>query len=70
MPRNLKAEMVRYSVTAMNVAEAIGKSDRAVRDKLDDKTPFDVNEAFTVRDRFFPGMTLEYLFSRVPSETI
>ena len=63
MLSNLKAEMARYRVSILDVAEAIGRSDRAVRDKVDGKTEFSFREAEAVRDKFFTGITLEYLFA-------
>lgn len=64
MLRNLQAEMVRNGVTSSNLASAIKKTDRSVRDKLAGKSYFGIDEAINIRDAFFPGMTLEYLFAQ------
>ena len=63
MLSNLKAEMARYRVSILDVAKAIGKTDRGARDKVDGKTEFTFREAEAVRDKFFSGNTLEYLFA-------
>lgn len=64
MLRNLQAEMARSGVTVGAVSKSIGKSDRKVRDTLAGRYQFGVYEAFTIRDTFFPGLTMEYLFAR------
>ena len=61
---NLMAEMARSGVQANTIAQAIRKSERTVKDKVSGKYEFGIYEAFAIRDRFFPGMTLEYLFAR------
>lgn len=61
---NLKAEMTRYGVTATDIAKVTGKTDRSVRDKISGKRDFTLPESAAIRDAFFPGMKLEYLFSR------
>lgn len=60
---NLKAEMVRRSISILDIAREIGRTDRSVREKINGRTQFSVPEATTVRDRFFPGFSLEYLFT-------
>lgn len=67
MLNNLSAEMKRNGLNSVNIASVIGKSDKAVRDKISERSQFDVYEAMNIRDKFFPGMTLEYLFARQKS---
>ena len=62
--RNLQAEMTRSGVSVGAVSKSIGKSDRKVRDTLAGRYQFGVYEAFKIRDTFFPGLTMEYLFAR------
>lgn len=64
MLNNLRAEMKRSGLNSLNIARVIGRSDRAVRDKISEKSQFDVYEAMSIRDELFPGMTIEYLFER------
>lgn len=63
MLNNLKAEMVRNGVSALAMADAIGRTRRTVTDKIIGKCEFYTSEAIAIRDRFFPGMALEYLFA-------
>lgn len=62
MLNNLKAEMARYGVSSADIAKAIEKAERSVRDKIKGVYDFTLPEAILVRDKFFPGMSLEYLF--------
>lgn len=69
MLSNLKAEMVRAGVSVDDVATKVGKSCRTIRDRLNGKVMFPINEAIAVRNAFFPGMDLDYLFSRSERES-
>lgn len=69
MLNNLSAEMKRNGLNSVRLANAIRKTDRAVRDKISGKSQFDIYEAMSIRDQFFPGMTLEYLFARQTEST-
>ena len=60
---NLRAEMARYGVSMLDVANVIGRSDKGTSDKIAGRTTFSIQEAMAVRDRFFSGYTLEYLFA-------
>lgn len=64
MLNNLRAEMARFDVTPADIAREIGKSDRCVRDKISGKTDVSIPEAMEIRDKFFPGLSLEYLFAK------
>lgn len=68
MLSNLKAEMARADVTIYAVAKAIGKGERTVRERIKGNGYFSVSDAITVRDAFFPGMELEYLFARADQQ--
>lgn len=61
---NLRAEMVRIGIKTTDIARAIGKTERSVRYKVSGQRSFSVEEALTIRDSFFPGLSVEYLFSR------
>ena len=64
MLSNLKAEMVRLGVSVDDMAAGAGKSNRTIRERLKGKVVFPIDEAMDIRDKFFPGMDLEYLFAR------
>lgn len=72
MLNNLSAEMKRNGLNSVSLAGVIGKSDKAVRDKISGRSQFDIYEAMKIRDKFFSGMTLEYLFARQenPMDTV
>lgn len=63
MLANLKAEMVRNRVTKFDIAKVIGKSDKKVFESVKGLYSFSVDDAMKIRDTFFPGMTIEYLFA-------
>lgn len=63
MMRNLRAEMERNGVNVRNIQDLIGKSDKSVRNKISGRSAFTLPEAIDIRDAFFCGMSLEYLFS-------
>lgn len=63
MYRNLTAEMARRGLNADDIARVIKKSVRTARDKLSGKYPFYFDEAVKIKETFFAGMDLEYLFA-------
>ncbi len=65
--RNLSAEMARYGVSKEDLRVLLSCTDKTVSNKLNDTTEFSISEAMKVRDSFFLGMRLEYLFSQNPS---
>ncbi len=52
--QNLKAEMRRYNVTQGDMADFMGMSTNNVSLKINEKVPFTIEEAWSIRDRFFP----------------
>ena len=60
--KNLSAEMVRFGVGIADLQHILNCTDKTVRNKLSGATEFSVNEAFAIRDSFFPGLRIEYLF--------
>lgn len=64
MLRNLCAEMARHEVKTTDISKVIKKTDRSVRLKVAGANAFTMPEAIAIRDAFFSGLTLEYLFAR------
>lgn len=64
MLRNLKAEMVRYGITTTDLSRVSNKTERSIQLKVAGKNAFTFPEVVAIRDAFFPGMSLEYLFAR------
>lgn len=62
--RNLSAEMARYGVSNTDIRSLLGCSGKTVTNKLAESTSFSVDEAIKIRDTFFPGLRIEYLFAR------
>ena len=59
---NLKAEMARVKVSQADVAEFLGMSTSNFNLKVNERIPITVQEAEEIKNRFFPGLTLDYLF--------
>lgn len=64
MLRNLRAEMARANVTVAEIAALSGRSCRTISDRIKGKGQFPIQDAIGVKNAFFPGMDLEYLFAR------
>lgn len=60
---NLKAEMARKSITLVQIAEKLGLNTATVSAKLNNYNRLKYCECVAIRDDFFPGMTIDYLFS-------
>lgn len=68
--RNLSAEMIRYGVSNADIQTALSCSSKTVANKLNETTEFSVGEAMTIRDTFFPGLRIEYLFAKGDTATV
>lgn len=68
MLHNLKAEMTRNEISVDMIQKVISKTEKTTRAKINGRSGFSIEEALAVRNTFFPGMDLEYLFARKPSE--
>lgn len=60
--RNLLAEMTRYGITKKDLAAFLKLRYATIVDKTNGKSRFYLDEAFEIRNHFFPGIDLEYLF--------
>lgn len=67
--RNLSAEMARFGVSNSDIQAALDCSSKTVTNKLNEATEFSVSEAIKIRDTFFPGLRIEYLFARSEQES-
>lgn len=63
--KNLCAEMTRYGVSNNDIQTVLGcsLSLKTVQNKVSGATEFSVVEAMKIRDQFFPGLRIEYLFA-------
>ena len=64
MLHNLMAEISRGGIKRKQLADAIEVSDKALQNKIYGRTDFTLPEAVKIRDSFFPGMDLQYLFEK------
>ena len=61
---NLAAEMARRGVTARDLATLLGKNVATIYPKLRPGKPdFKTRDAFAIKDRYFPNLTVDYLFA-------
>lgn len=61
---NLAAEMSRRGLSATDLSRVTGKTVRSMQNKVAGRYEFTMQEAKTIRDAFFIGMDLEYLFTQ------
>ena len=65
--KNLEDEMTRYGVSIADIQKAIGcKSKKAAWNKVRGKTAFTILEALKIRNSFFLGYAIDYLFAPDP----
>lgn len=62
MYENLNKEMANRKVKQSDIAKVLGKRNATVSDKLRGIYPFTLNEAKTIRNVFFQGYDIDYLF--------
>lgn len=60
---NLKAEMARKGISIEEVSKALDIHRNSVANKINGDTPFTVEEAFKIHDKYFPKLSLDYLFA-------
>jgi hypothetical protein len=61
--KNFKAEMLRHGVTVRDIQNALACSEKTARNKISGESEFGIAQAIMIRDMFFPGMRLEYLYA-------
>ena len=65
MNKNLKAEKARKGIKNKHLANGIGINPATMSAKLNIAGRMRLDEAQCLRDKFFPGMTMDYLFGDV-----
>lgn len=61
--KNLEAEMARNSITINDIRNVLQCSEKTVRNKINGDTDFYFSECLKIRNAFFQGLRLEYLFA-------
>lgn len=58
----LRGELKSIGVKQVEVADLLGMTNSNFNRKLAETVPFTRDEMFAIRDRYFPGVTIDYLF--------
>lgn len=61
---NLKAEMAKRNVTIEAIADYLGIHRNSVSYKINRGGSFSIEESMDIRKRFFPDLTLDYIFAK------
>ena len=59
----LKAEMARKGLKGIDIAETLQISAKSAYNKINGITEFTLKETIAVRDKYFPDMTIDFLFN-------
>ena len=62
--RNLAAEMARRGFHCIDLAKVLNITESSTSKKLCGKTTIAIEEAFTIKNKLFPSLTIEYLFEK------
>ena len=60
----LEAKITEYGIKKKDIANAIGITPRALSLKLTGKVKFSFDEALTIKQTFFPDISIEELFDK------
>ena len=66
---NLRAEMARNNVTIKDMADAAEITRDTMSNKLSRKTPINLNEAFLIVTKCFPGSDIWFLFKELADDS-
>jgi hypothetical protein len=62
MFKNLLAEMARRDINNLDLSKLLKLTPNTISRKMTGKSEFTRKEMFTIRNSFFPELTIEYLF--------
>lgn len=62
---NLRNEMTKNKITQIAIAKFLGISANSLNMKIMGKTEFTMEEAQRIQKKFFPNLTLDFLFNKV-----
>lgn len=60
--RNLAAEMARKGISKKDIAKSLNMRYQTFLDKTSGKSRLYIDEAFKIKEKFFPECEIEYLF--------
>lgn len=61
---NLRVELYKNQITLEEVASLLGIHRNTVSNKINGDSSFSIEEATTLRNAYFKGMPIEYLFAK------
>jgi len=67
---SLRAEMARYGIKTKDIAECLDLNRKTAERKLAGSAYVTNVEMWKIRDGFFPGKTIDYLFSTNEATTV
>lgn len=59
---NLKTKLLEKRIPQNSVARVLGIHVNTLANKMEGRSPFTIEEAFTIKDVFFPDADLRFLF--------
>jgi len=59
---SLNAEIARQNLKIKDIADALHLTEKTVRNKISGKYDFTYSEMKFIRDKYFPQLTIDYLF--------
>ncbi len=63
MLSNLRAEMARKRITGIEIGKCIGRSEKTVSSKINERSEFTRREMFLIKSNLFPDVQdMRYLF--------
>ena len=62
MLSNLRAEMARKKITGIDIGKCIGRTTKAVSNKINEHSDFTRKEMFLIKANLFPESDMRYLF--------
>ena len=60
---NVKGEMAKQNITIEDVSKTLEIHRNSVANKLNGDSAFTIEEAFKIQKKYFPKLSLNYLFS-------
>lgn len=64
MLRNLKAEILKCNIDVTAIADKLGIKPDTFRRKLNEDISMSLKECTTIKEMFFPELSLDYLFQK------
>lgn len=61
---NLKGELAKKGITIEEVARFLGIHRNSVANKINGDSSFTIDEAFKIQKKYFPKLSLDYLFKK------